>query len=312
MTRKLASIAVPLILALSRTALAEPSATPPTTPAATVPSTPAAPPAAPPSPAAGDVVILKNGGMLRGTVTELEPLKSVAILVLGSRERRVVPWAEVERVDRGAPPSAPPPPVAPPDPGAPAAPGALPIMRQMPTLTLLSPGLAAPDAHPDRPGLVRLHIDADAPRVELRRVGGAAIARYSVYGNSITPNYITLYTTVCKAPCDAVIDGRDESTFFFGGPGVTDSSNFQLTERRGDVRAHVKTGNASRHSAGYWTMVFGGSAAAGTGLVLALAGSNMGSTQQAVYGGITAAGVVALAAGIYLFATSSTNYELAP
>ncbi len=57
---------------------------------------PAAPPpaAAPPS-AAPDVVRLKNGGMLRGTIAESEPGQSVTIVLL-TGETRKVPFADVE------------------------------------------------------------------------------------------------------------------------------------------------------------------------------------------------------------------------
>ena len=72
----------------------------------------------PPAPGAGaaadahggdDVVALKNGGMLRGTIVVIEPQKQVVILIQGTGEQRTVPWEEVDKVEPGKYAPAPPP-----------------------------------------------------------------------------------------------------------------------------------------------------------------------------------------------------------
>ena len=90
---------------------------------------------------AADVVSLKNGGMLRGTVVAIEPGKEVTILVTGTTEARTLPWAEVERVDRAGV----------------AAPAASSVAAPLPEATPAEPGLGAP----------RLHIHTDTPGVTL-------------------------------------------------------------------------------------------------------------------------------------------------
>src|SRR5688572_26530848 len=50
---------------------------------------------------APDEVVLKNGGMVRGTVLAIEPGTSVTIAVPGVEEPRVIPWDEVDEVERG-------------------------------------------------------------------------------------------------------------------------------------------------------------------------------------------------------------------
>src|SRR5689334_7458739 len=48
-----------------------------------------------------DEVTLKNGGSLRGTLISSEPGLSVKLLELGGKEPRVIPWADVDHVERG-------------------------------------------------------------------------------------------------------------------------------------------------------------------------------------------------------------------
>ena len=48
-----------------------------------------------------DEVTLKNGGSIRGTVISSEPGTSVKILEMGSKEPRVIPWAQVGDVEKG-------------------------------------------------------------------------------------------------------------------------------------------------------------------------------------------------------------------
>jgi hypothetical protein len=274
---KFVSLLIPVILATSRIAMADP--TPSSTPPALAD--------------ANDEIVLKNGGMIRGTVTELEPGKSVSILVLGSGERRVFAWDEVEKVNRGAHSSSPSP--------APTTPN---------IFVRINPGGAAVTEPPPvgAPGVVRFHIDADKSDVELRRDKGvAASGSYMVSGSMISPIYVRTYETVCKAPCDQVVDARDGQQFFFGGKGITGSSKFHLDDKTGAVQANVRAGSDGMHTAGYWAALFGGSLALIDGALFAL-----DIPPRPLYGALALTGVVALGTGIIIMATSGTRYELKP
>jgi hypothetical protein len=242
-----------------------------------------------------DQVVLKGGGLLRGTVAELEPGKSVAILVLGTGERRVIPWEQVEKIDRGQQaPSAPPPP----------------LRVEMPAPASLTP---------DKPGVVRLHIEAAEPHVTLRKIVGSALAGYSVstYGSSgtITPRYRPVATTVCSAPCDQVVDGSRGETFVFGGPGYADSGRFTLDDKSGDVRASVKPGNATAAYWGKYLTYLGVPLAIGAGIGTAVFAESHGSSQAtmtATFGSVTGLAVTSIIVGAILWANNSTNYEFQP
>src|SRR4029079_7930319 len=84
----------------------------------------------------------------------------------------------------------------------------------------------APAPSSDVPGVVRIHVDADHGRVELRRIVGSAPAGFVVSGSYVTPMYARVSETVCLAPCDQVVDGRDGADFFFAGNDITQSSTF--------------------------------------------------------------------------------------
>jgi hypothetical protein len=49
-----------------------------------------------------DEVLLKNGGVLRGTVVRLDPGNEISILVSGSDRPRVIAWRDVAEVERGS------------------------------------------------------------------------------------------------------------------------------------------------------------------------------------------------------------------
>jgi hypothetical protein len=83
---------------------------------------------------------------------------------------------------------------------------------------------------PDRPGIVRLHIDANVPDVELRLrlSGGGSRSRW--------PR--SLERPVCSARCDQVIDFRDGRELHFAGD-VWDAPSLQLGEYQGDVTVRL-------------------------------------------------------------------------
>jgi hypothetical protein len=135
---------------------------------ATAAATEAAAPA--PAPSGGATVYLKNGGLVRGELIELQP-GSVARVKLADGKVRDIPWAEIDRVDDPSLPPAPPPDGAPaPTLPAPVAPGAA-----------LSPQLAAGStATNNADELKRLRaerdeIDNTGPAVMMILGGGAFV-----------------------------------------------------------------------------------------------------------------------------------------
>jgi hypothetical protein len=166
---------------------------------------PGAPRAYSPAPAAPDVVRLKNGGLLRGTISELVPGESV-VLVTATGEVRRFAMRDVEYAGpaAGLPGAAPSAPAAPSTPAAPAAPGA--------TVGGLSPAPRAVRSD----GRAEVRVTTDAPELTLhQRVAadvttGAAVGFGFGFGGggaasgvSVTPyaSRGATYTPLCMAPC---------------------------------------------------------------------------------------------------------------
>jgi len=252
------------------------------TPAAVSPAT-----AAPRTPAAtsraADEVTLKNGGLLRGTITELDPDKSLTLIVSGSGAVRTLAWADVDRVTRGESAT-----LAP----APA------------TVTATSREALEPST---QPGVPRIHIATEDPRVQLRRYNWAATTGDARSGAT------SLAEIVCRAPCDEVIDGRRGEEFFFGGTGVSPSSHFQLFDKQGDLTAEVKPGSRLKRTGGLVSLFIGAGFATGGGLLLADDAAGTGNVSHlGVAGGVALGiGAVALIAGAVLFASGETDHTLA-
>lgn len=241
-----------------------------------------------------DEVDLRNGGMLRGTIVSIEPTREVVILIQGTGEPRHIPWAEVAATKRGA--AASPPPVAPPTPPPPPPP---------PFREVVGPSDGAP----------LVHIRSDSP-IELHEVvSSIAVVGYggAAYGQ--------ITRAVCRAPCDRVVDGRAGQLFFFGGPGTTQSSRFQLTERGPNVLVDVKPGSVGLRVGG-WVVLTLGAVALTSGVSLIVLGSNStsmdsnGNFSSGTDSGMVTGGAVAaalggglLVGGIVMLVKSVTGYE---
>ncbi|HEY2514832.1 MAG TPA: hypothetical protein VGI39_28395 [Polyangiaceae bacterium] len=259
-----------------------------------------------------DEVVLKDGGMVRGVVTVLEPQKSVTILVQGSGESRTFSWDKVDHVARGihaaaekneepddteeeAP--APPPPPAP-------------VRRSAPVFAPIDD---------DRPGMPRIHIEADDPHVQLRRY----------MGSIANPNATTTVSEIlCRAPCDDVIDGTRGEEFFFAGTDITPSSRFSLFEARGNVTARVKTGDHAAWVGGLVSVITGSALAVGGGTMFAVGlsassstsnlassqatndASNMANTYKAAGGVAFGIGLFAAVVGLVVLTNNETTYEM--
>jgi hypothetical protein len=260
--------------------------------------------AAPATDPGADEVLLKNGGVLRGTVVSLDPGNEVSILVAGSGKPRVVPWGEVANVERGkfAPGGAAPPPAAP----------------GYPTPAPIAPQDAA--ASPDSPGVVRLHIEATEPGVKLVEEVSATYGMVGGYGFALQE-----LREVCAAPCDQVIDGRRGQSFFFAGDDIPASDSFTLASYRGDLQASVDAGSVGL-AAGGWTLILTG----GTAMLLSPVFFLIGALETTDYDyttgestsepmaswGIPVGGVMLgvgtgmLVGGIVMAAMSGTDFEL--
>lgn len=240
-----------------------------------------------------DEVILKNGGMVRGTVVSMEPGKNV-VLMLPSGEERTIEWDEVEKVERGKHKEKDEPEEE------------EPAEAEEPTPVESAPAEAGPAPGP---GVVRLHIEGDEPGVQLYRVLGTAMA----VGPGGTA-FAQAQEIVCTAPCDQIIDGSKGEPYFFAGDGITASDPFTLTEHQGDIMARVETGSAGARTGGLFMAYTGAPLAAG-GIVLTIMGFAMDDETGAmdtfkimgpIMGGV---GVALLIPGIVLAAGNSTDYQ---
>ena len=268
----------------------------PRSPASTLPPLPASP--APAVAAAGeDEVLLKNGGMIRGTITDLEPNSLVTIIVQGSGVAKTVPWSEIDHIDRGAHSTV----AAPPPPAPPAAPPSPPNAP------------AGADLTPTELGLARIHIMTDDPQVQLHHYLGMAPAGYvtSRHGG-VTPVLGTVSEVVCRTPCGEVIDGRKGDEFYFAGKGITPSAPFQVFDKQGDFTAEVHPGSVGKRVGGLFSVIGGGGLAAVGMMTLGLGAISEDQSFTTIGGVALGVGAVVLVAGIVMLVSSKTTYDLHP
>lgn len=234
----------------------------------------------------GDEVVLKNGGLLRGTVVSMDPGKEVVIQIQGVGETRRVPWTEVDHVNRDA---------------------AVSVTTAVPVVPVLPPPV------PGEVGAPRIHIESDQP-VSLREA-------------TVTLDGLRR-PIACRAPCDAVVDGRTGRSFFFTGDEVPESSRFLLNEKSGDVTVRVSTGSDGLRTGGSVFLTLGIlGASAGTvmlplGLALNAAGDTSGphgtpalssSSPLPLVGGVMlGTGLAVLTTGIVMKVLGNTRYEWRP
>jgi hypothetical protein len=244
----------------------------------------------PPSAVGVDIVALKNGGMLRGTVIAVEPDKQVIIVVGG--EKRIVPWTDITRVEQGKEIAPPPPP-----------------QTTTPTTTQ-SPQTVGP-------GTPFIHIESDWPDVQLGRIDSEPLFATSSQnlGAAIGAG---LVRPVCRAPCDRVVDGREGTRFVVISPGMVPSDPFFLDNKNGHLVARVQGGSVGKRFGGFMLTTFGGCMTLGGIAVLGVAlGTNafsdpetrpLGTAGAIVFG----LGAAQLIPGIMLLAGSSTKVEITP
>lgn len=204
--------------------------------------------------AATDVVRLKSGGLLRGTISELVPGDTVTIVTV-SGQTRAFPMAEVEYAGpaseaptKAAPPAEVPPAEAP-----------RPESKNKPYVTV-----HAAEAH--------LHLESTPPGLTFHRQSGSATAiTYGKYGGFTEAES---YERLCTAPCDITLPAGTETlavsrsgrTPVVAGPVTFPAGNSRLN---GTLQSRL-----GLRIAGY--VIAGVSGAAG--LTLMLVGGTRGAT----------------------------------
>lgn len=181
MRKRLSGVGLGLVLASVTSAATSWGATPTAAPSAA----PATPPAAPAPAAAPDLVRLKNGGMLRGTIAESGGDAVTIVLVTG--ETRKIPAAEVVFAGPAA-----------------SAPSAAPA----PALSARAPAPSPPPAAPNDANGVQPFAVVHA--AEARVDFASEPAGYTLFRRSASANFAhsngpaaTGYDEICTAPCNA-------------------------------------------------------------------------------------------------------------
>jgi hypothetical protein len=141
-----------------------------------------------------DVIYMKNGGILRGTIIDAIP-DAQARIQLATGEIATVPWQAIDRIEHGAAPS-----------GRPAPPSPIPAP---PSPVPPQPRVFAPSA------MVWVHIDgADGAILEEDRANDGT------------------WETACRAPCDIQVPVSAE--YRVGGSMLKQSGVFHLRGQQGD------------------------------------------------------------------------------
>ena len=177
---------------------------------------------------------------------------------------------------------------------------------------LWGPGQGAPG-----PGTPRVHLELDPPdstlpEVELRQVagleaqlvsGGGPMASWQ--GARIVPGSIG----ICPVPCGAVINGRENRDFFFGGQGVHVSSHFQLGNEGGDILIKVHPRSGVQWKAGEVLTILG-SPLLLLGTIVLTNNLIKGADSTAPATVFTGTSAALVAAGIVLMVTGRTTYSI--
>jgi len=159
-----------------------------------------APPAAPQplAPVGQDVIRMKNGGILRGTIIDAIP-DAQARIQLATGEIATVPWGEIAGIEHAGQTPRPPPPQPPPPSTYPSGP---------------QPSPPPPPRPPRSSALVWVHIEgSDAARLDIDRNSD---------GN---------WQTACRAPCDVALPVSAD--YRIAGGMIKQSGIFQLHGQQG-------------------------------------------------------------------------------
>lgn len=89
-----------------------------------------------------------------------------------------------------------------------------------------------------------LHVESDNPAT----VVDQALARGAIYAGRTTI-FLEQYREVCKGPCDERL--AKSGTYYFSGPGIPASSDFNLVNAGDHTTAHVEAGSVAGVVGGY-------------------------------------------------------------
>lgn len=176
------------------------------------------------APTAADIVRLKNGGLVRGTISELVPGASVTIITLTGEARKLA-MAEVSYAGPAAN-----------DPGAASEPAS-------------PPAAAAPSDAPDdeeprkyvtiEAGEARLRLVSDPPGLVFQRQSGKAFS-----GN----HSATGYARLCAAPCDITLPAGTETIAVGSDTGRPYKiQSLRIPEGPSELRAYYQDNQGKRN-----------------------------------------------------------------
>jgi hypothetical protein len=247
------------------------------------PASAAAPTAKAPDSTASDadVIRLKNGGLVRGKISELIPGDSVTIVTITGKTREF-PMSEV---DYAGPVDA--------DPQHPAAAGA--PSASPPERAPKSSARSAADDAVVKPHVTvhaqeaRLHLVADADGITFHRQAGASVA-----AGFRGPVYVTDFERICTAPCDASLPvGVETIALSVEGRMPVAAPAVALPPGRSELSGSYENNSGTR-TAGW--VVIAGSAVGGLALLVAGAAADNSTTSGILAG----TGVVLGVAGFYV------------
>lgn len=243
----------------------------------------AEPPPAEAPPGAYDTIVLRDGTVLRGTILESAPGRSVVVAVPGGGTRTIA-WESVASTTLAGQPVAP----APSDSSQGGPEGPVPADME-------------PTPGPSRP---RIFIELTRPAEVHLLEAGFPQQTYGYRGSRAA-----LYAaarSVCRAPCGRVVDGSFGNPFFFGGARTIPSRVFFLKDLEGDYVARVRPGR--------WGLLMGGAVALSFGYAGTLTGGllvGLTRDETRVAGGfVLGAGLALLASGIAMLVSGTTRYTL--
>lgn len=229
-----------------------------------------------------DTVTLRDGGVVRGTVSESFPGRHV-IIVSAAGQRYTFGWDQVLEVRYGAQAAA------------------VPAANIPPPLTV-------------GPGRPRVHIAVTREAtVRLYEMTGTIMVASGSPLTASSPS-VSAARPVCLAPCDRVIDGTGGQSFFIGGDRMLPSRRFTLHEHSGDMNVVVKPGRAGVFIGGVmFTSLSLAPLLSGT-VFLAIQKPSMGgmssSNLHRTGGVLVGVGAGLLVTGILMIALGRTRVEL--
>jgi hypothetical protein len=212
------------------------------------PAQPTPPPATTAAPAQGgnDVIHLKNGGLLRGTIVDVIP-GSHARIQLPTGEIAMVQWSEIARIEQGGAKPPPPPP---------------------PTSTAWTPPPPPPPnvAPPLTGPKLLVHLDSSRP---------VRLARYETTRG--------VWDDMCDSPCDKQVPV--EGDYRIEGIGVRPSNRFSMQGKAGE-RVVIDVSAASKGWFAVGLVSGGlGLTAIGLGLYVVAIGAASNSFDNSICGG---------------------------